>query len=42
MRDILHGLFVELPVSIASHAPWVILLIILALFVLYRFAGIVN
>mgnify|MGYP003976098391 CR=1 len=40
MRDILHGLFVELPVSVAIHAPWILILILLAAFLFWKFSGI--
>ncbi|MCB9803055.1 hypothetical protein H6761_03555 [Candidatus Nomurabacteria bacterium] len=32
MRDILHGLFVEMPVSIAANLPWAPILLVLAIF----------
>ena len=40
MKDILHGLFIEVPRSIAVHLPWIPILVVAGLLLFYKFADI--
>lgn len=40
MKDILQGLFVEMPISIVANTPWHLVLILLGVFFLLKTLGI--
>jgi hypothetical protein len=40
MRDILQGLFIEMPISIMANTPWNLVLILLGAFFLFKTLGV--